>query len=102
MPSGLVLKSAVVEAPADDGGVTLLRRAPLVAGAIVSMITVVVALTALVAAALLTGAVGLTLAARATGRPSADRAATIVSIGFGLAVGPAVYLLLAGVIELAG
>ncbi len=91
-----------VEAPADDGGVPLLRRAPLVAAAVVSVMTVIVALTVLVAAALLAGAFGLVLASRATGRPSADRAATIVSIGFGLAVGPAVYLLLAVVVELSG
>ncbi len=93
----------VAEAPAGGGGdVTLLRRPPLVTAAIVSMILVIVALTVLVATALLAGAVGLTLAARATSRPSADRAATIVSIGFGLAVGPAVYLLLALVVAVAG
>lgn len=90
-----------LEAPTDDGGVPLLRRAPLVAAAVVSVMTVIVALTVLVAAAFTIGGSGLLLAAWATSPPSADRAATIVSIGFGLAVGPAVYLLLALVVELA-
>lgn len=92
----------VAEAPVGDGGVTLLRRTPLVAGAVVSVFTVIVALTVLVAAAFTIGAGGLLLAARATTRQAAVRAAAVVSIGFGLAVGPAVYLLLALGIELAG
>lgn len=90
----------VIEAPVGGVGITLVRRAPLVIAALLSVITVIVALQVLASAALLTGAVGLMLAARATSRPSAERAATIVSIGFGLAVGPAVYLLLAVVVEL--
>ncbi len=89
-----------IEAPADDdGGVTLLRRAPLVAGAIASVITVIVALTVLVVASFAIGAVGLVLAGRATTRHAATRAAAIVSVGFGLAVGPAVYLLIALAVE---
>lgn len=101
MPAGLAM-TEVIEAPVGGVGIAVLRRAPLVIAAVVSVSTVIVALTVLVAAALLTGAVGLMLASRATGRPSADRAATIVSIGFGLAVGPAVYLLLAVVVQLSG
>ena len=81
---------------------SLLRRAPLVISAIVSLATVIVALVVLVVAAFVVAGVGLTLASVASTRSRAHRAATIVSIGFGLAVGPAVYLLLAVVVEIAG
>ncbi|MEO6654250.1 MAG: hypothetical protein ABIP17_16525 [Ilumatobacteraceae bacterium] len=84
----------VAEASTDDDE-SLLRRTPLVAAAILSVAIVVVALTVVVAAAFVIGAVGLTLTARPTTRSGAARAASLVSIAFGLAVGPAVYVVLA-------
>lgn len=78
----------------------LIRRRPLVTGAVISLVTVIVFLVWLVLAAFFVGAVGLIAAATARTRVAADRAAGVTSFGFGLAVGPAVYMLLAAVLTL--
>jgi hypothetical protein len=80
----------------------LLRRTPLIAAAAVSVVTVIVMLPWLVLLAFVVGAVGVGLSTRARTAPSAVRASRVLSIGFGLAVGPAVYMLLATVVAAAG
>lgn len=82
--------------------IALLRRGPLVATAIGSLATVILALVLLVVGAFVVAGVGLALATVASTRVHAYRASTLVSIGFGLAVGPAVYLLLAVAVMLVG
>ena len=82
--------------------ISLLRRVPLIAAAIVSLATVILALVWLVVGAFVVAGIGLVLATFASTRVQAYRASALVSIGFGLAVGPAVYLLLAVVVVLAG
>ena len=82
--------------------ITLLRLVPLIAAAVVSLATVILALVWLVVGAFVIAGAGFALATFAVTRSQAYRASTLVSIGFGLAVGPAVYLLLAVVVELVG
>ncbi len=82
--------------------IALLRRVPLIVAAIVSLATVILALVWLVVGAFVVAGAGLALVTLASTRAQARRASTVVSIGFGLAVGPAVYLLLAVVVEIAG
>lgn len=78
----------------------LLRRRPLVIAAAVSLAAVVLFLPFLVLAALIIGGVGVALAATAADERTARRATLACSIGFGLTVGPVVYLLLAVAVTL--
>ncbi|NNE11825.1 MAG: hypothetical protein HKN41_06200 [Ilumatobacter sp.] len=79
---------------------TLLRRGPLLVGAGISVTTVIVLLPWLVVSAFVIGAIGLARAAFASGEPALSRSALLTSVGFGLAVGPAVYMLLAAAVSL--
>ena len=73
----------------------LLHRRPLAIAGACSLPAVVVALPVVVLLALLIGGAGLGLAVGARDETSAHRAGVITSVGFGLTVGPFVYLLLA-------
>jgi hypothetical protein len=73
----------------------LLHRRPLAIAGAGSLPAVIVALPFVVLLALLVGGAGLALAAGAHDRAAARRAGMVTSVGFGLTVGPFVYILLA-------
>ena len=78
----------------------LLHRGPLAVAGACSLPAVVVALPFVVLLSLLTGGAGLVRAAGARDAASARRAGVITSVGFGLTVGPSVYLLLTLIVAL--
>lgn len=91
-----------MNAPAFDARpdhLPLLNRRPLSIAAAFSLATVVLVFVWLAVAAMLVGGAGVAVAARARTTSSAGRAAFVTSIGFGLAVGPSVYLLLAVIVS---
>ena len=78
----------------------LVRRTPCLVAAALSTATVALLLPLWVVAAIVIGTIGLMLLTRSDSTATVARATSAVSFALGCAVGPVVFLLLAGIVEI--